>query len=91
MLNNDPVRAAATGRWRITFAEELPEGAWRARFLAKAQSTMNGRALDLTFEGTTLEFSCPDLDEPAALGPALRERTRLINALLKETKPAGGA
>jgi hypothetical protein len=43
MLNNDPVRTSATDRWRVTFSEELPQGSWRDKFLAKARATSEGR------------------------------------------------
>ena len=87
MLSNDPVPISISGRWRITFAEDLPEGSWREAFLAKAQATPVGRALGLSFEGTTLEFDCPDSLAREARRLALQSRIRLINELLKETKP----
>jgi hypothetical protein len=87
MLNNDPVRTSVADRWRITFSEELPQGAWRDKFLAKAQATPEGHALRLSFEGSTLEFDCPDSEDREILKLALHSRQRLINELLKATKP----
>ena len=88
MLNNDPVRTSATDRWRVTFSEDLPQDSWGDRFLARAQATPEGRALELSFEGSTLEFTCPDAWDREMLKSALRSRTRLINELLKATKPS---
>ena len=88
MINNDPVRTSATDRWRVTLAEEAPQGAWRDKFLAKAESTPAGRTLELSVEGRTVVFSCPDSDNSETLKSALHSRMRLIAELLKETKPA---
>jgi hypothetical protein len=88
LLNNDPVPTSVADRWRITFSEEVPRGFWRDEFLAKAQATLEGRALRLSFEGITLEFNCPYYEDRQRLEAALRSRHRLINELLKATKPS---
>ena len=87
MLNDDPVRTAAADKWRVTFSKDVPQGSWREKFLAKAQTTPEGVALGLRFEGSTLEFSCPDSWDRQPLRLALRVRMRVINELLKATKP----
>jgi len=56
-------------------------------FLASAQATPEGRALGLSFEGSTLAFNCPDSADEGTLKSALHTRMRLINELLKATKP----
>ena len=59
MLNNDPVRTPNTDRWRVTFSEAPPEGAWRETLLAKAQATPEGRGLQLSFEDVRWSFAVP--------------------------------
>jgi len=76
-----PTRTNIPGRWHMIFPEALPEGAWRATFLRFASETPAGRQLALAFEGSTLEFNCPDPPDREHLKAELTRCTRIINDL----------
>jgi hypothetical protein len=40
--------------------------------------------LGLAVEGSTVEFDCPDMDDPGVLREHLHTRIRLINLLIRE-------
>jgi hypothetical protein len=68
----------------MIFPEALPEGEWRTTLLRLASGTTEGRALALAFEGSTLEFDCPDPPEREQLKDELRRCTRIINDLIQQ-------
>jgi hypothetical protein len=51
-------------------------------------TTSEGRALRLSFAGSTLEFDCPDSEDRETLRLALWSRQRFITELLRATKPS---
>jgi hypothetical protein len=78
-ITEGPSETREPGRWRLFFDRE-PEGPWRQAFLERAALTPARRALAVTFEGSTLVFTCAEGREQL-----LFQAMRTINDLVDET------